>query len=129
MITNGRSGSLFVEEGKILTNIEERRKQEEILWKKKSWVQWLWEGERNAHFFHKAMVQHRQHNRIFSLLKPGGNILVQHEDMGNLLVNNFQNTMLEPLHDRSKVIDRITRHIPQLVNGDQNLALMPVVIL
>jgi len=33
MITEGRSGAIAVEEGQIFTKVEERQKQEEILWK------------------------------------------------------------------------------------------------
>ena len=55
------------EEGIIINQLEERRKQEEILWRQKSRVQWLREGERNTKFFHKAMIQHRQRNKIFSI--------------------------------------------------------------
>ena len=60
------------EEGIIINQLEERRKQEEILWRQKSRVQWLREGERNTKFFHKAMIQHRQRNRIFSIKRQEG---------------------------------------------------------
>jgi len=49
--------------------------------------------------------------------------------MENLLVNHFQNLLSESILDRLEVIDRITRHIPQLVIRDQNLALVRVVTL
>lgn len=129
MITNGCFASLVMEEGMLLTKLEERRKQEDILWKQKSRVQWLQEGERNTCFFHNAMIQHRHHNRIFLLLYQGRNRLVKHKEMENLFVNHFQNLLLESIPDRLEVIDRITRHIPQLAIRDQNLALMRVVTL
>ena len=71
------------EEGKLVTHIEERRKQEEILWRQKSRVQWLREGERNTRFFHKAMIQHIQQNRIFFLKDPSDNKVVEHAYMEN----------------------------------------------
>ena len=112
MITQGCFGPLAVEEGEILTQIEERRKQEEIMWKHKSKVQWLREGEINTCFFHKEMIQYRHHIRIFSLHDSEGNRLVQHEDMETLLVDHFHNLLSEPCPDRSEVIEQITRHIP-----------------
>lgn len=67
IIQEGRSEELIREEGQLVNQLEERRKHEEILWKQKSRVNRLQEGERNTIFFHKAMVHHRQNNRIYSL--------------------------------------------------------------
>jgi hypothetical protein len=55
------------EEENIQEDLEECQKQEEILWRQKSSVQWLKEGERNIKFFHLSMVHRRYINRIIKL--------------------------------------------------------------
>ena len=45
------------------------------------------EGEKNTKFFHKAMLNHRQHNRIFSLRDSQGNRILQQKEMEKLLVD------------------------------------------
>jgi len=75
IIKKGRSEELVEEEELLINKLEERRQQEEILWKQESRIQWLKEGEINTKFFHKAMIQHRQQNRIFSLMDQQHNRL------------------------------------------------------
>ena len=62
------------EEAQLQEQLEERRKQEEILWKQKSKVQWLREGEKNTKKFHRAMIHRRHVNRITHLEDSQGNI-------------------------------------------------------
>lgn len=111
----------------MLNNLEERRKQEEILWKQKLRIQWLKEGERNTKFVHKTMVQHRQQNIIFSLKDQQGNRLTQKDEMENLLVQHFKGLLTEPNVKREGKIRKISQHIPNLVSRDQNLALLRVI--
>eukprot|EP00253_Pinus_taeda_P035515 PITA_35515 len=112
------------EEGRVLNQLEERRKQEEILRKQKSRVQWLREGERNTKFFHKARVQHRQRNKIFSIKNQEGKQVLQHEEIEKVLVYHFKDILREPQTNRSDAIAKISSEIPNVVTRDQNLALM-----
>ena len=72
IINTRRSDELAKEEGILIGKLEERRKQEEILWRQKSRVNWLREGEWNTNLFHQAMIQIRQRNRIFSIKNEEG---------------------------------------------------------
>jgi chaperonin cofactor prefoldin len=65
-IAGSRTQNLAKEEEKLKQEIEACREQEEILWRQKSRVQWLKEGERNTKFFHRAMTHRRYINRITS---------------------------------------------------------------
>eukprot|EP00253_Pinus_taeda_P004972 PITA_04972 len=67
IIIEGRTEESIREEGIIPGKLEERQKQEEVLWRQNSRIKWLREGERNNKFFHQAMIQHRQRNRILSI--------------------------------------------------------------
>jgi hypothetical protein len=67
-ILGTRTAELMKEEEELQVQLEQRRKQEEILWRQKSRVQWLKEGENNTKFFHKTMI-HRRHINIITHLE------------------------------------------------------------
>lgn len=124
IIIEGKNEERSREEGIVLSQLEERRKQEEILWKQKSRVQWLREGERNSKFFHKAMIQHHQRNRIFSIKNTRGQRITQHKEMEQELVGHFKGILTKPQRNIIEAIDRISNEIPKMITRDQNLALM-----
>jgi hypothetical protein len=80
---------------------KERSKQEEIIWKQKSRVQWLKEGERNTKFFHRAMM-HRRHVNIITHLEDGqGNTVREHSKIEAELINFYQDLLTETKEDRT----------------------------
>eukprot|EP00253_Pinus_taeda_P015299 PITA_15299 len=124
IINEGRTEESFVKEGIIMGKLEERRKQEEVLWRQKSRIKWLRKGERNTRFFYQAMVHHRQRNRIFSIKNENGERIVEQEGIERVLMDYHKGILTEPQLDRSEAIRQICRVIPRMVIEDQNKALM-----
>jgi hypothetical protein len=79
--TSGLTEDLKTQEATITQQLETRKAQEEILWKQKSRVQWLKEGECNTKFFHWSVIQRRHSNRITHLTSDTGEQLHAHEDI------------------------------------------------
>jgi hypothetical protein len=113
----------MMEEEQLLSHLEQRRQQEEILWRQKSRVQWLKEGEKNTKFFHRTMIHRRHINRITHLEDAQGNLLREHSRIEEELTRHYQNLMTETGQNREEAIARVTSHIPSLVTPEQNAAL------
>lgn len=124
MILEGRTEDSINKEGIILGKLEERRKLEEVLWRHKSRIKWLREGECNTKFFHQAMIKHRQRNRILSIKDKNGKRDVEQEEIEQILVDHHKDILSEPQADRSRAIKEICSAIPGIVTEDQNKALM-----
>ena len=122
--TQGLTSELKEEEQDITQQLAARKKQEEILWKQKSRIRWLKEGDRNTKFFHRTTIQRQHTNRITSLTSANGDPLHSHEDLEAALVGHYQNLLTEPIPDRHEAIAKLTQHVPTLVTREQNLALL-----
>eukprot|EP00253_Pinus_taeda_P025237 PITA_25237 len=127
IILEGRSEESCKAKGILISKLEERRKQEEILWRQKSRINWLREGERNTKFFHQAMVQHRQRNKIVSIKNEAGDRVIEQEGIEKVLVDYHKDILTEPQNDRAAAIEKICKEIPKLVTEEQNKALMRAV--
>jgi len=124
IITEGRNEERSKEEGIIISQLEEQRKQDEILWKQKSRINWLREGERNTKFFHQAMIQHRQRNKIFSIKNEEGERIIEQEGIEKVLEGYHKEILTEPQVNREAATDLIYKENPRIITEEQNKALM-----
>ena len=56
IILHNRTDTTVEGEKHLKSQFEDRYAQEEILWRQKSRVQWLKEGEKTTSFFHRSMI-------------------------------------------------------------------------
>ena len=102
---------------------EARCQQEETLWRQKSCIRWLKEGEQNTKFFHRITMARRAHNKILKIKDQDGIEHESHQEIESTMVRHFHGIAQEPHQYRSKAIQRITWHIPRLVTEEQNIFL------
>ena len=75
---------------KVVERIMELNHREEIMWKQRSRIMWLTDGDRNTRFFHLRASQRRRRNRISKLKKLDGTVTVNEEEMGAIATNFFR---------------------------------------
>eukprot|EP00253_Pinus_taeda_P007220 PITA_07220 len=99
-------------------------KHEETLWRQKSRVQWLKEGEQNTKFFHRSTLDYRSANKILKLKNEAGETLQNHKDISSLLTRHFKHIAQETQDERTKAIESLAQAIPSIITTKQNLALL-----
>eukprot|EP00253_Pinus_taeda_P013455 PITA_13455 len=123
----GAAGNLSAEameqEKTLSQQWHKRCSQEETLWRQKSRIQWLKEGELNTKFFHRSALDHRSNNRILELKNNAGEILKNHNDISALLSDHFKLIAQEPPINREEAIKELTAAILKTITSDQNWAL------
>ena len=130
IIQEGRTEEMISKEKNLLKQLEDQRQQEEILWKQKSRIRWLKEGERNTKFFHRSTIQRRMHNNINFLQNQAGERLEEHQAIEAELTTHFKMVLQEDRLDRQTAINKILPHIPKLISEEHNqLLLRPVSLL
>ena len=104
------------EEQKIVERIIMLNYQEEIMWKQRSRITWLREGDSNTRFFHQRASRRRTQNRITKPIHPDGfectNINELHGMATNFYHKLFESEGTSNLyqvldHVRCKVIDEM----------------------
>jgi len=93
IIKDGYKEEHLEQEKQLLNQIEERNKQEEILWKQKSRIRWLKEGERNTKFFHSTTIQRRMHNTITFIQKQDGRRVEKHTEIEQEFIDHFEEVL------------------------------------
>ncbi|XP_074271638.1 uncharacterized protein LOC141595569 [Silene latifolia] len=69
-----RSRGVVRERRRLLKEIADLLKQEEIFWKQRSRAMWLKEGDRNTKYFHRKASQRKQRNHIEKLADDDGRV-------------------------------------------------------
>ncbi|CAN1750215.1 hypothetical protein LINPERHAP1_LOCUS3970 [Linum perenne] len=87
---SGGSSYWAGEEDKVHLELEKTPWQENMLWRQKSRVQWIKEGDRNTKFFHLSTVHRRTANRIQSLTLGDGSWSFDDEEMKGFAISHFQ---------------------------------------
>eukprot|EP00253_Pinus_taeda_P014111 PITA_14111 len=114
-------------EQRIEDQLQNRALQEEIIWRQKSRIKWLKEGEKNTKFFHNTTVQRRMHNLISHIQNEQGERVESHEGIEENFLRYFQKVHQEPNIDRLPAIEKILPHIPRLISPEHNnLLLQPI---
>eukprot|EP00253_Pinus_taeda_P007744 PITA_07744 len=120
----GNLSAEALEQEKVLSQQWHNRcAQEETLWKQKSRIQWLKEGEMNTKFFHRSALDCRSSNRILELKNDTGEILKNHNEIYALLSDHFKSIAQEPHINRKEAIKELTEAIPKIITANQNWSL------
>ena len=102
---------------KVVERIMELNHREEIVWKQRSRIMWLTDGDRNTRFFHLRASQRRRRNRISKLKKPDGTVTVNEEEMGAMATDFFRTLYTtEGMTDMDQVLNTIPTKVTTVMN-------------
>eukprot|EP00253_Pinus_taeda_P001720 PITA_01720 len=107
----------------LMQQWQDRCQQEEMLWRQKSRIPWLKEGEQNTKFFHRSALDDRGVNKILSLKNEQGDRIENHQGISTFLTEHFNNIAQEPEIDRTEAIENLIKSIPNSISNEQNQAL------
>ena len=124
IITSGRTEELTKQEQDIESKNLERDKQEETLWRQKSRIRWLKNGEKNTIFFHKTTVQRRMINNITHIKNEQGEKIETHAGIEGEFINYFKKAHQEPNINRMPAINKLLKNIPRIITEEHNSLLI-----
>jgi hypothetical protein len=109
------------EEVRATKRLSELYDREEVMWRQRSRVQWLADGDKNTRFFHLRASQRKKKNRIQRLKRPDGVITEDEQEMADLTRDFYNNLYLsEGISD----LDEVIRVIPTKITESMNEALL-----
>jgi hypothetical protein len=107
------------EEIKLVEHISEFNHREEIMWKQRSRITWLVEGDKNTKFFHLGASVRRHKNKI-KQLKREDRQLTEDEGEFKLIVSNFYENLYtsEVTVNMEGVLSTVPRKVSDSMNRD-----------
>jgi hypothetical protein len=107
------------EEIKLVEHISELNHREEIMWKQRSRITWLAEGNKNTKFFHLRASVRRRKNKI-KQLKREDRQLTEDEGELKLIVSNFYGNLYtsEATVNMEGVLSTVPRKVSDIMNRD-----------
>uniref|UniRef100_A0A2N9HAL6 Reverse transcriptase domain-containing protein n=1 Tax=Fagus sylvatica TaxID=28930 RepID=A0A2N9HAL6_FAGSY len=93
--------------------------KEEIMWRQRSRVQWLREGDRNTKFFHARANHRKWRNGIGGITNQNGRWVTKQNDIAQVAVQYFQaifSTSNPTEEDISMVLNQITPSVTEEMN-------------
>ncbi|OMO86337.1 reverse transcriptase [Corchorus capsularis] len=96
--------------------------REEIMWRQRSKVSWLREGDRNSRFFHSVVNTRKAKNNIASIQDDGGNWHSEIKTVEKVVVDYFKQIFItsNPLHSD---IEHVLGTVDQRVTAEMNAKL------
>ncbi|KAK7268454.1 hypothetical protein RIF29_21152 [Crotalaria pallida] len=79
----------WIKQQEVSMRLNELLSWEEIMWKQRSKVHWLQEGDQNTAFFHKRASQRAKKNSVTKLKDPSGLVHTDEAEMGSVAANYF----------------------------------------
>jgi hypothetical protein len=115
----GRVGP-SMEEKEIVAKLEEVLQREEIMWRQRSRIQGLAEGDKNTRFFHLRASQRKNKNRIAALARADGTPTSNEKEMG-ALANGFYKQLYTS--EGVSSMEEVLNCVPTRVDREMNRAL------
>ncbi|KAK1619202.1 hypothetical protein QYE76_024719 [Lolium multiflorum] len=112
----GRVGPDYLEI-KVVERIVELQHREEMMWKQRSRIQWLSEGDRNTRFFHMRASKRKKRNRISRLRRQDGSFTEDPDEL-RLMAREFYDTLYtsEQTAGVEEVLDSVRASVSQAMN-------------
>ncbi|MQM10259.1 hypothetical protein Taro_043151 [Colocasia esculenta] len=100
--------------------LEQALAQEEKLWRQKSRIKWLKDGDHNTKFFHAYAITQRRNSLISKLYNKDGVAVEDDDRIADLFVEHFTKAFRSTPH---QINPEILNHIPPVLTGEDNAML------
>jgi hypothetical protein len=106
------------EEKEIEEKIIKLSLQEEIMWKQRSRIQWLIEGDNNTKFFHQKASRRQNKNKITQLTREDGTITEDIDEMQHMTMEFYSKLYSsEGTTNMEKVLSHVPRKVQEVLTS------------